>query len=292
MTANLNQVNEIRSSPPCGTIRPMRRAVWAAVFLVCAGASAQGQDAPDPLTQARILYNEGQFEAAVSAAERARLTPELTDRADLIAARAYLERYRETVKIDDLAGARERLRRLDPKAFDPRERAEFVVGLGETLYFDESYGAAAELLESVLESGTDALPEEARERVLDWWAIAIDREAWTQSFTDQQTSYQRMRDRMRAELTVRPGSATAGYWAAAAARSQGDLQGAWDAAEAGWVRATLAEDRGAALRKALDELMLKAIVPERARALALPVDDVMRRWGQFKERWGPSPPER
>jgi hypothetical protein len=208
------------------------------------------------------------------------------------AARAYLERYRETVKIDDLAGARERLRRLDPQAFDARERVEFVVGLGETLYFDESYGAAAELLESVLENDTDALPEESRERVLDWWAIAIDREAWTQSFTDQQSAYQRIRDRMRAELVARPASATAGYWAAAAARSQGDLQAAWDAVEAGWVRATLAPDRGASLRVELDQLMLMVIIPEQARTLALPVEQVRRRWEQFKERWEISPLER
>ena len=68
--------------------------------------------------------------------------------------------------------------------------------------------------------------------------------------------------------------------------AQGDLQAAWDAAEAGWVRASLATDRGAALRADLDRLMLVAIVPERARALAQPADTLRLDWERFKERWG------
>jgi hypothetical protein len=253
---------------------------------LCATVSAAAQEAPDPLTQARVLYNDGQFEAAAAAAERARLLPGLAHRADLIAARAYLERYRETVALEDLTQARERLRRLDPLEFDARERAEFIVGLGETLYFDESFGAAADLLESVLDSIDGGPAADARERVLDWWAIAVDREAWPMPHLEQQAAYQRIRDRMRDELTARPGSATANYWAAAAARSQGDLQAAWDAVEAGWVRASLAADDGKALREQLDHLMMVAIVVERARMLSQPVDALRRRWEQFKERWG------
>ena len=70
-----------------------------------------------------------------------------------------------------------------------------------------------------------------------------------------------------------------------AARSQGDLQSAWDAVEAGWVRASLATDRGAALRADLDRLMLVAIIPERARLLAQPADALKLEWERFKERW-------
>jgi tetratricopeptide (TPR) repeat protein len=263
----------------------MGRAGWTALFLVCAWAGARAQEPPDLLTQARVLYNEGRFEEAVDAAERARAAPALVDRADLIAARALLERYRETVAVKDLTSARERLRRLNSQHFDARERAEFIVGLGETLYFDGSYGAAADLLQLVLESSDSPLVPEARERVLDWWATAVDREAWTKSSAEQQSFYQRIRDRMREELSVRPESATAGYWVVSAARSQGDIHGAWDAVEAGWVRATLATDRGAQLRAALDEIMLLAIVPERARALGESEEDLRRMWEQFKELW-------
>jgi hypothetical protein len=90
---------------------------------------------------------------------------------------------------------------------------------------------------------------------------------------------------MRAELGVNPASATAGYWLSAAARGQGDLQAAWDAAQAAWVRAPLAPDHGAAVRGDLDTLVQRAIVPERARALAQPPDAMRQEWENFKARW-------
>ena len=139
-------------------------------------AASRAADKADPLAGARMLYNQRKFDAAVNAAERARLIPALADSADLIAARAYLERFRESAASDDLANARDRLRRLNPRRFAPRERLEFIVGLGETLYFDESYGAAADVFESVLDAA-DACRRDARERVLDWWASALDRDA-------------------------------------------------------------------------------------------------------------------
>ncbi|MEK7752368.1 MAG: hypothetical protein AAB654_10665 [Acidobacteriota bacterium] len=40
--------------------------------------------------------------------------PALADSADLIAARAYLERFRESAAPDDLTAARNRLRRINP----------------------------------------------------------------------------------------------------------------------------------------------------------------------------------
>jgi hypothetical protein len=261
----------------------MRRALRTLLFVLTAGGVCAA-DTPDPLTQARELYNRQDYNAAIDAAEQARLNPAAADRADLIAARAYLERYRASGSGDDLARARDRLRRLNPQQFDPRERTEYIVGLGEALYFDESFGAAAGVFESVLDDGGN-LSEQARERVLDWWAIAVDRDAWTRPEPGRQRAYERIRERMQAEVTTRPGSAPAGYWLAAAARSQGDLQAAWDAAQAGWVRAALAIDRGVALRAELDQLMIIAIVPERARATAQSPDELRLDWEQFKERW-------
>jgi hypothetical protein len=263
----------------------MAHASWALLLALVIAPAVHAADTPDPLSQARLLYNQRQFHAAVAAAERARLMPDLADRADLIAARAYLERYREGTMVEDLNSARERLRRLDPRLFDPRERIEYIVGLGEALYFDQSFGATAEVFESVLASA-DALAPDSRERVLDWWAIAIDRDAWVRPEAARHAAYERIRRRMRDETTSRPASATAAYWLAASARAQGDLQAAWDAAEAGWVRAGLAPDRGVALRADLDRLMLVAIVPERAKALSQPVDGLRQEWERFKERWG------
>src|SRR5436190_10528203 len=147
-----------------------RVAIPALVLAVMTGiAGIRVGAADDPLSRARLLYNQGQFEAAVNAAELARLAPGRVDSADLVAARAYLERFRVSAASDDLTNARERLRRLDPQRLAPRERTEYIVGLGEALYLDEAFGAASTVFDSVLQSG-DLLANGARDRVLDWWA--------------------------------------------------------------------------------------------------------------------------
>ena len=89
------------------------------------------------------------------------------------------------------------------------------------------------------------------------------------------------------ELTRVGESGTAAYWLAAAARGQGDIQGAWDAAQAGWVRAPLSAGRADALRSDLDQLVVLGVVPDRAKLLAQPVDALRLQWEQFKERWKP-----
>jgi hypothetical protein len=260
--------------------RRLLAALRGAGLLAAGPASA----ADDPLAKARQFYNQRQFQAAVDVAEQARLTPARADAADLIAARAYLERFRDSAASDDLVNARERLRRLNPERFGPRERTEYIVGLGETLYFDRAFGAAATVFESVLQSG-DLMSGAARERVLDWWATAVDRDTRPRPEIDRQIVYQRMRARLDEELAIYPGSSAAAYWLAASARGQGDLQGAWDAAQAGWVRAPLTADRGAELRADLDRLVTRAIVPERAKVLAQPPDTVRAEWERFKSRW-------
>jgi len=255
----------------------------AACAVLLAAASVRAAD--DPLLRARALYNQKEFEAAVTAAEQARLVPARADAADLVAARAYLERYRLSSASDDLTNARDRLRRVDPQRFAPRERAEYVVGLGETLFFDGAFGAAATIFDAALQS-RDLTAVDARERVLDWWASATDREAKPRSEIDRQAVYQRIRSRMEEELAVHPASGAAAYWLAAAARAKGDVQAAWDAAEAGWVRSALAGgDRGAELRADLDRLVLIGIIPDRAKATAQPPESLRALWEQFKERW-------
>jgi hypothetical protein len=256
--------------------------VWA--LLLTTALSAAAAEPKDPLARARLLYNQRQYDQAVSAAEEGRRNPERADSADLIAARAYLERYRDTGAVEDLVNARDRLRRITPQRFALTERVEFIVGLGEALYFDEAAGAAAAVFESVLASRENLLGE-ARDRVLDWWASAVDRDARPRSEIERQGLYQKIRDRMSGELASNPASASAAYWAAAAARGQGDLQAAWDAAQAGWVRAPLTSDVGAALREDLDRLVLRAIIPERARVLAQPADTLRLEWERFKQRW-------
>lgn len=262
----------------------MRLVGLTIALLLAPSALVIAADPPDPLAVARNLYNQRQFLDAAIAAEQARLVPSRADSADLVAARAYLERFRESAASDDLTSARERLRRLDPQRLTASERVEFIVGLGETLYFDEAFGAAADVLESVL-VGPDNLMPDARERVLDWWASALDRDARPRSEIERTTVYQRVHDRMEDEIGNRPASAVAAYWLSAAAWGQGDLQAAWDAAQAGWVRAGLTSDRGAALRADLDRLVLRGLVPDRARALAEPPETLRLEWERFKEKW-------
>ena len=102
---------------------------------------------------------------------------------------------------------------------------------------------------------------------------------------DRQGIYQRLRARVEEELGLHPGSGAAAYWIAVSARSQGDLQGAWDAAQAGWVRAPLATDHGAALRADLDRLVMRVIIPERSKVTSLPADQLRAEWDRFKIRW-------
>jgi len=249
-------------------------------WLIPLSASA----ADDPLAKARALYNARQFEAAVNAAEQARLVPSRANAADLVAARAYLERFRDSGASDDLTNARERLRRLNPDRFATRERTEYIVGLGEALYFDGAYGAAANVFESVLHSA-DLMTGVSRENVLDWWATSLDRDARPRPDMDRQAVYQRMRVRLEDEIALHPGSSAASYWLAATARAQGDLQGAWDAAQSGWVRAPLTADKGAALRADLDRLVQRVIIPERAKLTAQPQDLLRAEWERFKTKW-------
>lgn len=263
-----------------------RTLAWGAILLALAAAPpARAADAHDPLSRARALYNERQYDEAIAAADQARATPARADSADLVAARALLERYRESAAAEDLAQARDRLRRLDPARFVGGERAEYLVGLGEALYFDEAYGAAAGLFASVLGAPDTDLPADARDRALDWWATALDRDARPRPDLDRQSIYQRIRDRMSGELASHPASSSAAYWAAAGAWAQGDLQSAWNAAEAGWVRAPLTADHGAALRPDLDRLMARGIIPDRARVLGVAPDSLRDDWERFKDQW-------
>ena len=260
--------------------RPVRRLLCAALVALTA-ASARAAD--DPLTKARQLYNQRRFADAIVAADQLHATAK-RDGADLVAARAYLEQFRESAVAEDLANARERLRRLDPQRLTQRERIEYVVGLGETLYFEQSFGASAAVFDSVLQT-TDLLEFDGRDRILDWWADAVDREGRPRPEIERRAVYQRIRSRMEDEIATHPTSTAAAYWLAAAARSQGDLEAAWDAAEAAWVRAPLTPDRGAMIRGDIDRLVLRAIIPERAKITAQPPEKLRDDWEKYKERW-------
>jgi len=271
----------------------MRPYVVAVLLLTIAGSAL----AADPLAEARRLYNLGQYESAEKLAREAAAIPARADAARVVLGRIQLERFRQSADQRDLARARESLRMVDTAPLDAAERVELTIGLAETLYFEERYGAAAQLFESVRQRSV-LLGTPAHERVLDWWATSVDKQAQTRQAEERPPMYARVLERMTEEVAEYPGSSAAGYWLAAAARASGDVERAWHAAHAGWLRATLADDRGVALRADLDRLMTQAIIPERAAKLAARSDLLARmdpkdaqsamtaEWDAFKKAWG------
>jgi hypothetical protein len=261
--------------------------------LIVGALASHAVAADDPLARARLLYNQRQYQAAVNAADQARLMPAHADAANLIAARAYLERYRESAMSDDLTNARDRLRSLNPQRFGPRERTEYVVGLGEALFFDGAFGAAAHLFDSMLQS-RDLIAVDARDRMLDWWATAVDRHVRGLAPEKRAEAFDHLVARMESELRKDPTSAAAAYWVAAASFARGNVDRAWEAAVAGWVRGILSVDRGMTLRPDLDRLVRDAIIPERLRRIQSTASNgeaqateasMLAEWALIKDQW-------
>jgi hypothetical protein len=245
--------------------------------------------AADPLSDARRLYNQGQFDAAEQAALDAARTPAMAEGARVVLGRIQLERYRRTPAAADLSGAITTLRTVDARRLDARERIELAIGLAEALYLEDRFGAAAALFESVLDD-SEALGPVAHERVLDWWATAVDRQAQLRPSGERAEIYRRVSARMSSEISKDPGSTPAGYWLAAAARGGGDPERALNEATAAWVRATLARDGGTALRADLDRLVREGILPDRAVRLTVrdqrqALTGMLGEWEAFKTRW-------
>lgn len=264
----------------------LRLTLLAGLALVCASPPATA----DQVIDARRLYNQALYELAIRSATEARNHGMAVDDASLVIARSHLERFRQTRDTLNLTAARDALRAIDPSCLTPAAQTEFTLALGQWLFLDDRFIAAAELFDSVV-NHVDVVGPNARDRVLDWWATSVDRQAQTDA-ANRQALYTRIIERMEAELRVNPGSTSAGYWIAAAARSAGDTERAWHAAVAGYLRARLAPDRGASLRRDLDQLVTTAIIPERARHLTRGGHDVQpaieamtAEWDQLKELW-------
>jgi hypothetical protein len=95
---------------------------------------------------------------------------------------------------------------------------------------------------------------------------------------------------MEAELRDDPGSWVANYWRAVALRGTGDIEGAWSAAVAAWVRSILTPETTAELRADLDRLVMQALIPERSRVMAVrdpqeAVTALRAEWDLLKEQW-------
>jgi len=255
----------------------MRHAAIAVAALLAVAAARQ-----DPLVLARQLYNTQQYDAAITVARDARRLPALADAAGLILARAHLGRYRISEDAADLAAARETLASIDMSRLLPGDRRDLTIGFGELLYIDERFGAAAEMFGAAL-GGPDLASAASRELVLDWWAIALDRQAQAALDGERVRIYARILQRMEAVLLTERESATAIYWLAAAAAGADDPDRAWHAAIAGWIRAPLGVGRRAALRADLERLVQQLIIPRRARLA--PGGDAMQATTAMLAEW-------
>jgi hypothetical protein len=271
-----------------------RLAAPVLTMLVLAAPAAAQPAAPvvaDPLAPARAHYNDGQFEEAIQAARAVQDT--VGSPATLIIGRAGLERFRTTADAAQLAAARTALSHVDASRLSGRDRIDLVVGLGEALFFDEHYQAAADLFESILDD-VAALGPAPRDQLLDWWATAVDRHVRGLPADKRAEAFDRLVARMEAELRKDPTSAAAAYWVAAASFARGHVDRAWDAAIAGWVRGVLTVDRGMALRPDLDRLVRDAIIPERVKRIQSTASNgeaqateasLLAEWALFKEQW-------
>ena len=172
---------------------------------------------------------------------------------------------------------------------DARDRIDFLMALGEALFFEDDYGAAAALFESGIDGAVGQGPQTG-EAMLDWWGSAVERPAEALERDARIDAFGRLRERMARELSRNPSSSAAAYWFVVGTRGAGDPVAAWDAAIAGWVRARLAGARSATLRADLDKLMLEGIIPDRVRAIATDrraqaESDLRAEWAVVKERW-------
>jgi hypothetical protein len=242
------------------------RLVVVVVILMAAGSEAWANEPPS-LAKARTLYNAGDFEGAIDAASVAQKDPAWADAAALVIARAHLEQYRQRADADDLTTARAALGTVRASALMPRDQVDLIVGLGQSLYLGETYGAAADLFDTALSRASLLAPRD-RQLLLDWWATALDREAQSRPADRRSRVFERIALRMNEEIQRDPGSPVANYWLAVAARGSGDIDGAWNSAIAAWVRSTLSPETTTRLRDDLDRLVTQALIPERSRTLA------------------------
>jgi hypothetical protein len=233
------------------------------------------------LAKARALYNQRQFDAAIAAAIAARRTPATADSAAIVEARAHLERYRELADPADLSAARTALGAVRVTGLDPRDQVEFLLALGQSMFLEDDFGAAAEVLESGLDAATpDPLLHEA---MLEWWASAMDRQAAALARDARREAFGRVASRMTAEIAKDPANATATYWAVVALRGTGDGTRAWDAAVAAWARARLMGEHAERLRGDLNRLVTDGVIPDRVRHL--PADQREAAAAQLKADW-------
>ena len=268
--------------------------VWVLALLWPGPASAQSD-----LEKARSLYNAGQYDASIAASALARNKPASSSSATLIAARARLERFRQTNDPKDLTAARADLASLNPTLLASLEVIEWQIGLGTALFLDNQPGAAAEMFTTVLPSARGTLPAAEFDKLLEWWASTLARVAESHTGAARKDAYNSMLSAVRGELERNPLSRPCAYWLVVAARGAGDFEAAWNSAFTGWIRAG-AQPNGTQLRADLDRFVTQTLIPERAqartaqrldaKATQTEIAALAEQWRTLVQHWQPAEP--
>ena len=255
--------------------------------------------AQSDLERARKLYNTGQYEQSIAAAALAKARPSAAASATVIIARSRLELFRLHGNADDLAAARSALVSLNPRSLAPQESIDWQIGVGTALFLENQLAPAAETFNAVLPSARERLPGEEFDKLLEWWAAAMSKLAETFAGDARKRVYERLREDAVRELDRNPLSRPATYWIVVSARGAGDLDAAWGAAVAGWIRAG-GPPGGQRLRFDLDTFVTQTLIPERAQARTgqrldarttlMEISALTDEWRALTLRWGGATP--
>ena len=247
---------------------------------------------PDALTRARQAYNVRKYDEAIGAAREAQRAAATASAARVVLGRALLDRGRASADgLADFEAARRAFAEVQPDQLSARDRVDFLVGLGVSLFEERCaegcFSGAAEFFGQALDRASSVGAD--REAIFEWWASAIDHQAMAAEEVDRVALYRRLLTRAETERTANEHSASAAYWVAAGARGAGDFDRAMGAAVAGWIQARYLGARGEKLRTSLNELVRDVLLPERARALVPQdprpmLDQLVSQWDALKAR--------
>ena len=267
-------------------MRAISCVVISALFIAGQADVVVGQD---EIVEARRLYNQGRFDEAFDTAQTVWQLSR-SEASAVVLARSRLERFRADGQSAELEAAHDLLQRVDPRLLSPMERTEWELGIAAELYLRDEFGPAAEILDRLLRE--DTVTGADQDRLVDWWASAVDHTAHGRRLSERVRLYERLADRLDVVLARHPTSAAATYWLVAATRGAGDLQRAWNLGVAGWIRAG---SNNTALRTDLDRLVLQGVVPDlavsrtsRPHADAVTIDVMAQladEWESVKARW-------
>jgi hypothetical protein len=228
--------------------------------LVCFLAGAPIVSAQEGHLGARALYNAGLVDRAIELAE-ADWEATASAEAALVLARAKLDRFSRLESGADLSSARQLLDRIDVSTLLPAQRLDWEISVAAGLFLAGRAGPAVVMFERLLDHSL--LGGAERDRVLNWWATAVDRVGRDQLPDRRSQTYGKMTRRLEKELERDPSSGPGAYWSVVAARGAGDPEQAWNLAVAAWVRAPVTGDP-AGLRDDLDRLVLQGVIPDLA----------------------------